>query len=139
MGLYKIRPGSGRPLGGGYRPEWADYFGDERASLIKFGMPDTPEENETLRRARCEAGHVFSVTERSCPRCTMRRVSERERAEVEALVLRVRGDLTEKRLLGGHCRHCGEVLPRKKGPQGPPKIFCNAACRDRHYRARGEG
>lgn len=81
MGNYRIRGRSGRSVRGGFRPEWRDYFGDERGSLIKFGMPDTPETNETLRRNVCALGHEYSVTTATCPVCAAQ--AERTHAKAE--------------------------------------------------------
>lgn len=139
MGFYRVRPGSGRPLrGGGQKPEYLHYFGDERANpLIKFSLEDTPRENETLRRARCEQGHVFSVTVTGCPICAMKRAEEVEWARARSL----RASLDALRATPGHCQECGNhIARRKRGGSGRhPSKYCSEACRLVQYNVKRRG
>lgn len=108
---------------GGWRPPWLDYFGDERASLIKFGMERFDPENSTLRRNRCELGHLFSVDVSACPVCALAREEVRVAVDIAAMTARV---LARK---PGDCRYCGEPLPpRRAAGSGRQIIYCDPAC-----------
>lgn len=128
-GSYHIGTGKGRKLGGGWRPAWLDLFGDPTASIIKFGMERFEPENSTLRRNRCEVGHVYSITVIGCPVCALARGEARVAVDIAGAVQKVRGSQVDFRF-NGHCRHCGAVVPKKRPEEpGRQRRFCNAVCR----------
>lgn len=118
----------GRPLKGGWHAPWRDYFGDERGSLIKFGMQEFGE-NLTLRRKHCEVGHVYSVEAIACPVCAIAREEARVAADIAAAVSRVRTMAT----FSGQCRQCGgKVAQKTKGATGRQRLYCGEDCRHRY-------
>ena len=77
-----------RTVSGGYRHPWQDYFGDPTVSAIKFALDETPDENETLRRATCASGHRHSV-DAACPHCAREARARREGAWTSGAIGRV--------------------------------------------------
>lgn len=118
--------GKGKPLRGGWREPWLDYFGDPTASTIKFGMQEFGE-NLTLRRSRCDLGHLYSVEVVACPVCALAREERRVAADISGAVARV---LAATPMFSGRCRQCsGKVALRVKGTHGRQRLFCGEKCR----------
>lgn len=119
----------GKKRQGGYRSPIWNYFGDERGSLIKFGIADTPTENETLRRSICAYNHIYSVEAIACPVCAIAREEARVAADIAAAVSRVRTMAT----FSGRCRQCGgKVAAKTKGATGRQRLYCGEDCRHRY-------